>query len=491
MLFLMQHGKAFSTDKISIIFAAEMRDITDPVAGRFAELKTFVETQREQSPKTFLLYGGGSVGPSALSTLDRGAHIIDILNSVEPDAMGVAKREFTYSQDNLSLRAYEAMFPFVASNITDTRINKTPDGLLQYELISKDNFTVGFISILHETLIEEYLVTNIKLENPKQSVLNKANQLRNAGADLVVLHYFYPFEFIPELLRNGDIDLAFNSSTRIEQNIRDELSKYKRIISLDAPDKVAIANFTLNNNPVLAQFTGTDHYALSEFVADQDVQILVNDYKDRVNRLLDDQVGVWGSRISTRREDIASAENEFANFVVDTIRTYTNADIALVNGGSIRGDSVHAQGSKITRRTLVTEMPYRSTLRLLKVSGQNIKEALEYGLSGIDSLKGRFLHLSGVTLIFDSSRAIGSRLIDVKVAGKKLDLEHIYTVATTHYLSRGGDGFSMLKDSQIVANSEMENLLLISDLVLRSVRIQGGINSKKDQRITNRARGKE
>jgi 5'-nucleotidase/UDP-sugar diphosphatase len=105
LLFGLQHQYVFADNNISIIFAAEMRDITDPVAGRYAELKTLVQSQRNHTPKTFLLFGGGSIGPSALSNLDRGAHIIDILNSVEPDAMGVSKREFTFSEDNLSLRA--------------------------------------------------------------------------------------------------------------------------------------------------------------------------------------------------------------------------------------------------------------------------------------------------------------------------------------------------------------------------------------------------
>lgn len=489
---MLQHQSVFANNNVSIVFAAEMRDITDPVAGRYAELKTLVQSQRKQNPKTFLLFGGGTIGPSALSNLDRGAHIIDILNSVEPDVMGVAKSEFTFSEDNLSLRAYEAMFPLVASNIIDTRIKDTPDGLLQYELIRKNDLTLGFISVLHESLIQEYLVRNIQLEDPKQSILNKVSQLRDAGADLVVLHYYYPFEFVPELLASGQIDLAFNSSTRIEQNNRDELSKYERIVLLDGPDKAAIANFKINVEKKL-QFINTEHHALSDFTPDEGVQSLVKDYEDRVNRLLDDQVGIWVNQVSTRREEIASSENEFANFVVDTIRDFTNADIALINGGSIRGDTIHTKGSEITRRTIVTELPYRSTLRVLMVTGENLKQSLEYGLSGIDALKGRFLHVAGLKLVFDSSKPIGSRLIEVTVAGKPLNLKHHYSVATNNYLSRGGDGFSMLKDSPRVANSEMENLLLISDLVLRAIRIKGSLDSIKDQRLVNLAltRGKQ
>ncbi len=58
-----------------------------------------------------------------------GSHIIDILNSLEPDVMGVTKREFSFYEDELSLRSYEAAFPLVASNVIDNRMGRSPDGL--------------------------------------------------------------------------------------------------------------------------------------------------------------------------------------------------------------------------------------------------------------------------------------------------------------------------------------------------------------------------
>ncbi len=84
---------------VSIIVAAGIRDIANPVAGRYGELKTLVNQERAKNLNTFFLYGGGAIGPSALSNLDKGSHIIDILNTVESDAMGVYKREFSFSSN--------------------------------------------------------------------------------------------------------------------------------------------------------------------------------------------------------------------------------------------------------------------------------------------------------------------------------------------------------------------------------------------------------
>jgi 5'-nucleotidase/UDP-sugar diphosphatase len=129
---------AAQVSTVQVILAAEMPDIADPQQGRYAELKQLIYDERKRVPTTFFLFGGGSIGPSALSNLDRGSHIIDILNSLEPDAMGAAKREFSFTVDELSLRSYEAAFPIVASNLIDKRLNAVPDGLSDRALITRN-----------------------------------------------------------------------------------------------------------------------------------------------------------------------------------------------------------------------------------------------------------------------------------------------------------------------------------------------------------------
>ena len=97
-------------NKISLVFAANMPEITSSNGMTYAKLASLLALARQEDEYTVFVFGGGSLGPSPLSSLDRGSHIIDILNTLEPDMMAISKREFSYYEDELTLRSYEAAF---------------------------------------------------------------------------------------------------------------------------------------------------------------------------------------------------------------------------------------------------------------------------------------------------------------------------------------------------------------------------------------------
>jgi 2',3'-cyclic-nucleotide 2'-phosphodiesterase (5'-nucleotidase family) len=52
---------------------------------------------------------------------------------------------------------------------------------------------------------------------------------------------------------------------------------------------------------------------------------------------------------------------------------------------------------------------------------------------------------------FDASKLPGQRITQASVAGKPVDTNGTYTIATSDFLvSRGGDGYTMFKDSKIL-----------------------------------------
>lgn len=473
---------ANDTKEAVIVLAAGMPDISNPRSGRYAELQQLVSQQRENKKTTFFIFGGGSVGPSALSNLDRGSHIIDILNSLEPDAMGIAKREFSYFEDELSLRSYEAAFPMVASNIIDQRIGLTPDGLVDQVIITKGAIKLGFISIVNERLIHEYLLKNVTVKDPIVTIKTKAKALRDSGADIVLLHYFYPFEFVPELLESRHIDFAFNSSTGNASGNKKALLEHPRLFLIDEAGQAVVAKIVLS--PKL-NILSSELITLSNIKPDLTVQAQVNAYQLRLDRLLDDRIGYWDGAFSTQRTIVRTRENLFANYIVDTMRRLTAADIAIINGGSIRGDTTYEQNAEITRRTIANELPFRSALNVISIKGKYIVEALEIGLSGLDEVTGTFPHVSGIRLTFDSSAKAGKRLVSVAVNGKKIMPEQTYTLATTNYLFDGGDGYTPLALGSQVKDFIVVKNILISDLVQRDIRLKGKLNSKIDNRIVD------
>ena len=93
------------------------------------------------------------------------------------------------------------------------------------------------------------------------------------------------------------------------------------------------------------------------------------------------------------------AECAAGNLVADAVRAHVGSDVALINGGSFRGD---IPGGAVERRALLQTLPFLNELQTFVVSGVTLRAALVNGLSNlanhdaITNAQGKFLQLSGV-----------------------------------------------------------------------------------------------
>ena len=67
----------------------------------------------------------------------------------------------------------------------------------------------------------------------------------------------------------------------------------------------------------------------------------------------------------------------------------TNADFALLNSGELRSDSVHHAGPFFLK-DLLNILPCINPLVLLEVTGEQVFQCLENGVSQVPKLEGRF-----------------------------------------------------------------------------------------------------
>ena len=159
-----------------------------------------------------------------------------------------------------------------------------------------------------------------------------------------------------------------------------------------------------------------------------------------------------------------------------------DADIAFTNGGGIRGNTVYDAGHTVTRRDILTELPFGNGTVKLEISGALVLEALEHGYRKAPEANGGFLHISGMTATVDTSKPAGSRVSDVKIGGVPLDPAKTYTLATNDFMGRGGDGYRMLRKGKSLINASSAKLM--ANDVMAYVRKQGGIKTGVDGRLT-------
>jgi 2',3'-cyclic-nucleotide 2'-phosphodiesterase (5'-nucleotidase family) len=107
-------------------------------------------------------------------------------------------------------------------------------------------------------------------------------------------------------------------------------------------------------------------------------------------------------------------------------------------------------------------------------------------VSEIENYKGKFPQISGAELVFDSPRPASERVHSLRIQGKELQADKLYTLVTTDYLYNGGDGYSEFTQSKLIEGSENERIIL-SDLVLYSILQSEVINIEKQNRIIDLA----
>jgi len=69
--------------------------------------------------------------------------------------------------------------------------------------------------------------------------------------------------------------------------------------------------------------------------------------------------------------------------------TVTKCDLVLINSGTFRSDTIHKCGD-FRLHDLMTILPINDTLVTIEVTGQQLLDALENGVSKYPSLEGRF-----------------------------------------------------------------------------------------------------
>jgi 2',3'-cyclic-nucleotide 2'-phosphodiesterase (5'-nucleotidase family) len=199
--------------------------------------------------------------------------------------------------------------------------------------------------------------------------------------------------------------------------------------------------------------------------------------------LMKDRLGVRAGEttapLDTRNEIVRAQESAVGNLVADLIREALKADVALVNGGGLRGSAVTPAGP-LTRGDVLKILPFANKIVKFEVSGEALRAALENGLSQVEKAAGRFPQVSGIRYAFDPKKAPGARLVSVNVGGKPLDPKSTYTLATFDFILGGGDGYTMFKGAKVLVPAEMGPM--DSDVLLE--RLQAGpISPATDGRI--------
>ena len=225
---------------------------------------------------------------------------------------------------------------------------------------------------------------------------------------------------------------------------------------------------------------------------DTQVQALINGYSQKIDLIMNVYVGETEEDLDG--ENVRKAETNLGDLVADIMREVSGADAAIINGGGIR-TSIRKGGVRV--KDVYSVLPFDNYIVSIRLTGKQIREALEYGFSGIEEDAGRFPQVSGLKITYSPSAPKGSRIRELLIEGEPVDPLKEYRVATNDFMAAGGDGYKAFgeairssKDFEIIGGMMKGEKVVYSDagrwirdVVIDYIRARGKIAPRVEDRI--------
>ena len=413
--------------------------------GGLARLAAVIAAERAYNANVLVTFAGDTISPSLLSGFDQGAHMIELLNRLDLTAMAAGNHEYDFGPEVAKQRFAEAAFPILAANNIDAD-GEIIDGAQASIMVPVGPYQVGIFGLTALSTAVTSSPEPVTFRPVEEVAAEQSAALRDAGADLVVALAHTDWAEDRALLEQGAVDLLLSGD---DHRLRVDLSGDVLFAeSGEQADWVTMIDLILDTEERGddTRFTWSPSFRVintARVTPDAAMAAAAQGYLDQLSDEIDVAAGTTATELDSRRATIRGGEAAIGNLFADAIRAATGADVAIANGGGIRGNKIYPPGTVLTGRDVLSELPFGNTTVVMELTGRDLVAALENGLSQIEEGAGRFPHLSGIEVRYDPSRPAGERVLEVRRAGLALDLAATYTLATNDYLARGGDGYAM------------------------------------------------
>ncbi len=476
-----------------------------------ARVASVIARERSERRTVFVTHAGDALSPSVASAHDSGEHMTRLLNRMLVDVMVASNHEFDFGLDVALERFRQLDFPVLSANAVDGAARPAP-------LRGSTIFTVGRfkIAFIGATTADTAFTSNpgrLRFAPVASAVRAEADRLRAAGADFVVLLSAANAAETAEAAEaaRADLVLAQNgtgpASTRfdglrghasigLEGNLIVAVDIEIRRRQRDVGADVKVDARPNQGGEIVVEPQRTEQvvdwgptFRIIDTRArepDQLIEIAVQVELDAATMGLQESLATVLPAVSSARARVRTAEAGVGDIVADAMRAHAGADVALINAGAIRGDRDYEPESVWRLVTVAEEMPFANRLVTLRVSGAQLRVALEHALAEAPRESVRFLQVSGIALRYDPARPSGRRIVDLRVGGRPVQAARLYSVATSDFLARGGDGFAMFaRVPRVPASGEPP---LLRDVVAAYLRQMATLRTIAADRIVPVAR---
>lgn len=414
--------------------------------GGFARLNAVARAERAANPNTIYLFDGDMLSPSLISGFDKGQNTIDLTNIVPFDLAVPGNHEFDFGPENFAEKMKASKYPWAAINIANA--DGTPVAGLGGVMVKEvGGLQVALIPVAQDTSPEASSTGSLVFSPTVDTAIAAAKAARENGADIVVGVVQTNMENDRALIKSHAFDVVLSGDDHAYATSYDGVTAYVET-SIDgkflSPVDLAVEVTEKDGKRSVKWVPNFRFIDTATVTPDPETQALSDQLEAGLDATLNVEIGTTATAMDSRRNVVRGEESAMGNLITDAMRDATGADIALMNGGGIRADRTYDAGTRLTRRDILTELPFGNVTTVTELPGSQVLQALENAVSQIEKGAGRFAQVSGVTFTYDPTAEAGNRVSEVMVGTKALNPDALYKVVSNDYMIGGGDGYAAL-----------------------------------------------
>ena len=417
--------------------------------------------------------------------------ITELLEDIGYDAYTLGNHEFNYGLDYLNTAYKTISNKIINSNIKGLAFDSKP-----YKIFDFNGFKVGCIGFTTSFIPnweQEKNIKNLEFLDPVKVYREYENELKEKS-DMIIVCYHGGFEKsldgnntptekltkenqASELLENYDsIDIVLSGHQH-----RSFITKVNGVICTQPMHNGQ--NFTkivIDTETKEATYELVDVSKLNDEINIELEKRFTNLNKE-LQEYLDKEIGHFKNDIIL--DDIFRARlkgHPFINFLHEVQLDISNADFSALS----LFDTAIGFKKNVSIRDVLINYPYPNTLKILKIKGSKVKEAIEksatYFILENNEVKinNEFLvpkiqnynydTFAGLTYEIDLNKDFGNRVVSMKKDGKEIDLNEDYTIVLNNYRASNTAIYSAYENAEVVKEINMDMSELIIDYFQRN-----------------------
>lgn len=477
---------AESNDNYSLTIM-HMND-THAHADLMPNMVTAIKEVRAADPNALLFNAGDVFSGTLYFNQFKGQADLALLNLMDIDAMIFGNHEFDLGSGenghkSLSEFVSKANFPFLSANVdfsgdaymaskTNNSYTESPeDGIVYNGMVKEVNGEkVGIFGLTTEDTANISSPVNVKFQNYIEKAKEAVAAFESKGINKIIAVTHIGYDSNPEMgndlqlakyVDGIDVIVGGHSHTQLNEPVvitADEAGAAKDptviVQAYQYSTLLGELKVDFDENGVVVGQAGQLIDVASK-AADAEAAAVLAPYKAEIDSLTNQETGavakkpLLNPRLTDSEVSVRANETELGNLVTDAMLAKAkekneNVVIAMQNGGGIRAA---IDEGPITTGEVIAVLPFGNDPAFVQLTGEEIKQILEYSVRLAPAESGGFLHVSGMKFTYDSTKEAGSRVVSMQVKVNEqyedIKADQTYLVTTNNFTAKGGDGYEV------------------------------------------------